>query len=271
MWLINGSAGNQLAVSDRAVSFGDGCFTTLQLRKGRPLLWEYHAERLITTSRALLLKAPDLALIHQELCDLASLQGAEQLCGKVVLTRGSGARGYSLQGCEHPTRIVSIHDYPAVYVSWQHEGIVLAVCHGRIGHSSLLAGLKTLNRLEQVLLKAELEQRGACEGVVLDKRGIVVEGVTANLFWRHDSVVYTPDLQGTGIKGVMRAWVMATLAKFGIECREVQAGLPELMGADELFMTNALMEIVPVRGIEDVRYNDHSLARRLQATFTQTA
>ena len=270
MWLINGVAANQLPVNDRAIALGDGFFTTLQLRRGFPLLWDLHAERLLMTARSLYFKAPDLSRIHDELCELARLQGAQRVTGKVVITRGSGSRGYSIAGCDHPVRIVSLHDYPVAYEGWQHEGIHLAVCHGRLGHTPLLAGLKTLNRLEQVLLKAELEQRGAAEGVVLDEQGFVIEAVTANLFWRRDSVVYTPELRLAGVRGVMRSWVMQALARAGIECREVQASLADLLHADECFITNALMEIVPVRGIEDVRYNDYSLARQLQATFEQT-
>ncbi|MGL4207046.1 MAG: aminotransferase class IV, partial [Aeromonadaceae bacterium] len=113
------------------------------------------------------------------------------------------------------------------------------------------------------------EARGLPEAVVLDGSGDVVECVTANLFWCRDSVVYTPALAHSGVAGVMRAWVLSQLSQLGVSCREVTAPLHELLSADEVFITNALMEVVPVCGIEDVIYTNHSLARRLQTLFLQ--
>ena len=153
----------------------------------------------------------------------------------------------------------------------EQTGIPLAICQGRLGDTPLLAGLKTLNRLEQVLLKAELEARDALEGLVLDRAENIVEAVTANVFWRQDSVVYTPALSTCGVTGVMRGWILRQLQQWGIVCHQVQAGLAALKTADELFLSNALMEVVPVTGIEDVTYQDHSLARQLQTAFYQTA
>lgn len=129
---------------------------------------------------------------------------------------------------------------------------------------SLLAGVKSLNRLEQVLLRDELDQRQLAEGLVCDHDGWLVEAVTANLFWRRDSVLYTPLLDRAGVEGVMRRWVLAQAEQLGLQCCPVRVGLAALEAADELFLTNALMEIVPVTGVEEVCYTNHEVARRLQ-------
>lgn len=120
--------------------------------------------------------------------------GQTQAVAKIVLTRGSGGRGYDGAGCNTPTRIVSLAPYPAHYLGWQQNGIATLICQQQLGDAPMLAGLKTLGRLEQVLLKSELAARGGVEGIVLNSRGFLVEGVSANLFWRRGKTVFTPDL-----------------------------------------------------------------------------
>ena len=270
MWLVNGQSSDTVSVQDRGMTLGDGFFTTVQLRHGRPLLWPLHAQRLRDSAARLKMSVPDVEAIHERLLQMAGHSPLEA-CGKVIVTRGQGARGYGIEGCGQPTEILSVHGYPAHYRHWQHDGISLGVCQGRLGRSPLLAGIKSLNRLEQVLLKAELETRGLLEAVVLDETSHVIECVTANLFWCRDSVVYTPMLDHSGVTGVMRAWVLTQLNQLGLVCHEVSAPLRDLLCADAVFITNALMEVVPVRGIEDVIYTNHSLARRLQTLFAQTS
>ena len=109
--------------------------------------------------------------------------------------------------------------FPEQYTRWRQEGINLLVCHQRIGETPMLAGLKTLNRLEQVMLKSELVSRDAVEGIVLNSRGFLIEGVSANLFWRRGKTVFTPDLARGGVDGIMRRQVMAMLKQMSIELR----------------------------------------------------
>ena len=268
MW-VNGHEQSSIPLTDRGLTLGDGFFTTMQIRHGRPLLWDLHRARLMATAEQLQFAPLDLDGLYQRL--LMQLSGVAEGCAKIILTRGSGARGYGIRDCQQPSEIITLHDYPEHYRHWQQTGIPLTICQGRLGDTPLLAGLKTLNRLEQVLLKAELEARGELEGLVLDRAENIVEAVTANVFWRQDSVVYTPALPACGVAGVMRAWILRQLQQWGIVCHQVQTGLAALKTADELFLSNALMEVVPVTGIEDVTYQDHSLARQLKTAFTQTA
>lgn len=267
--LLNGELQSQIAMSDRGLNLGDGFFTTMQVRQQRPLLWDLHVERLRMCAQRL--HFPDLDI--PELCArlYPALAGIERGCCKILYTRGSGTRGYGIQGCQAPNELISVHAYPDLYRQWQQSGIPLAVCQGRLGQSPLLAGTKSLNRLEQVLLKAELETRGLPEGLVLDSEGMVIETVAANVFWRQDSVVYTPDLALSGVAGVMRAWILGYLEQQGIHCQPIRANLATVKAAEEVWISNSLMEVVPVTGIEDVTYQNHAMARQLQAAFLSTA
>lgn len=260
--LINGLTLDTISARDRGLTYGDGHFTTMAVREGKVLQWPAHLARLQQTNSRLGMVEPDWELLARELETLVA--GEQQCVAKVMLTRGEGGRGYDGSECQQTTRILSLAPFPAQYAKWRQEGINLLVCRQRIGDAPMLAGLKTLNRLEQVLLKSELVSRGAVEGVVLSSRGVLVEGVSANLFWRRGKTVFTPDLASCGVDGIMRRQVMAMLKQMSIELRVVEAPLESLWQAEEVWLTNTLMGVVPVNGIEDKQYPAPVLSRRLQ-------
>jgi 4-amino-4-deoxychorismate lyase len=269
MLLVNNSPSELVSAQDRGLTLGDGLFTTLHLKNHRPVLWQYHVARLQEGCARLKLPLPDLALLHEQCCQLA--KNYDEACGKIIITRGSGGRGYSPQGCNSPTVIVSAHPYPIHYHNWQFDGINLDVAEQRLGCQPMLAGLKTLNRLEQVLLKNELDERGIPEAIVLDWQDHVVEAVTANIFWRKDAQIFTPDLKLAGVCGVMRAFTIHQLNNWQYDVKLVSTGLPELLDADEVWITNALMGVVPVTGIRNVKYQDHRFAKQLQNALAALA
>ncbi|MBR7628816.1 aminodeoxychorismate lyase [Aeromonas popoffii] len=259
---INGVSTDLLSARDRGLAYGDGHFTTMLIKHGQVVWWSAHLARLQQASARLGFAEMDWSILTREVAQLAA--GQTQAVAKVMLTRGIGGRGYDGSGCQTPTRIVSLADYPSQYQGWQQNGIPLLVCQQRLGDAPMLAGLKTLNRLEQVLLKNELAARSGVEGIVLNSRGFLVEGVSANLFWRRGKTVFTPDLAHCGIDGIMRRHVMGMLKQMSIELRVVEAPLESLWQAEEVWLTNTLMGIVPVNGIGDTQYPSPVLIRRLQ-------
>ncbi len=259
---INGVSTDLLSARDRGLAYGDGHFTTMLIKHGQVVWWSAHLARLQQASARLGFAEMDWSILTREVAQLAA--GQTQAVAKVMLTRGIGGRGYDGSGCQTPTRIVSLADYPSHYQDWQQNGIPLLVCQQRLGDAPMLAGLKTLNRLEQVLLKNELAARSGVEGIVLNSRGFLVEGVSANLFWRRGKTVFTPDLAHCGIDGIMRRHVMGMLKQMSIELRVVEAPLESLWQAEEVWLTNTLMGIVPVNGIGDTQYPSPVLIRRLQ-------
>ncbi|MBL0530104.1 MULTISPECIES: aminodeoxychorismate lyase [Aeromonas] len=260
--LINGIPTETLSARDRGLAYGDGHFTTMLVREGKVLWWQDHLARLQHANARLGFGEHSWDLLADEAAQLAS--GQTQAVVKIMLTRGAGGRGYDGAGCDTPTRIVSLAPYPEHYHDWQQTGINALVCQQQLGDSPMLAGLKTLGRLEQVMLKRELAARGGVEGIVLNSRGFLVEGVSANLFWRRGRTVFTPDLTRAGIDGIMRKRVMTMLKQMGIELRVVEAPLESLWQAEEVWLTNTLVGIVPVTSIGDMHYPSPVLIRRLQ-------
>ena len=245
MFLINGAESETLAVNDRGVQFGDGCFTTARILRGQVQLLSAHLARLQTTCEKLFIPYDDWALLAQEMARLA--QPHQDGVLKVIITRGAGGRGYSAAGCVNPTRILSVSPRPAHYLRWREEGISLSLSPVRLGRNPSLAGLKHLNRLEQVLIRSHLEQTDADEALVLDSDGWLTECCAANLFWRCGQDVFTPRLDQAGVNGIMRQFIIAQLALTAYRVVEVNAPLTALAQADEVLICNALMPVVPVQ------------------------
>ncbi|HBT5191313.1 TPA: aminodeoxychorismate lyase, partial [Klebsiella quasipneumoniae] len=173
MFLINGVEQDTLAANDRAVQFGDGCFTTARIQHGQVALLDAHLQRLQTTCEKLRIPFDDWLTLSDEMQRLARPHAQGVL--KVTLTRGVGGRGYSTAGCASPTRILSVSPLPAHYTRWREEGITLTRSPVTLGRNPWLAGLKHLNRLEQVLIRSHLEQTDADEALVLDSDGWLTE------------------------------------------------------------------------------------------------
>lgn len=257
MTCINGAEAEYIAVSDRAMQYGDGCFSTILVEQGKPRLWPLHQARFEKTLAALSIPMPDWLTVQQQVERLAANFVSKGVV-KVLISRGSGGRGYSPTGCESPSVVISHSPFPKHYHGWQQVGIELGVCQQALGLSPMLAGFKHLNRLEQVLLKQEIESCNWADAVVCDVLGQVVETSASNIFWRKGNTIFTPDLSMAGVCGVMRSHVM-TLIKSTPYCLEiVKSPLDALLCADEVFITNALMALVPINQI-----NEHSFTERM--------
>ncbi|PLK59071.1 aminodeoxychorismate lyase [Candidatus Palibaumannia cicadellinicola] len=257
MFWINGQLKQELPLIDRACQFGDGFFTTARLLDGKISFLTLHIERMILAAERLLFEKLDIEILRQEMLTAAATGGSGFI--KVIISRGSGNRGYSFSSCGAPVRIIE-HGYaPSHYTTWRKNGIRLTLNPVRLARNALLAGIKHLNRLEQVLIQAHLERDGADEALVLDTDGNLVECCSANLFWRCGRKVFTPVLSYAGVAGIMRRRVLALLPKLGYLCKEVTTGPDALKQADEVIITNALLSIAPVNSIGSCCYYDRTL------------
>lgn len=260
MW-INGIPQTMLPASDRAVQFGDGCFTTAAVRNGSVVMAEAHLQRLEQGCRQLLLPLPDLTLLADEMRCIA--QGHDRAVMKIILTPGAGGRGYSRRGCQDPVRILSLSPWPHHYAALQQQGVRLITSPVPLARNPLLAGIKHLNRLEQVMIRHHLDETDADEALVLDTAGCVVECCAANLFWRRGNQIFTPHLGQAGVNGIMRRFLMAQLAASGQACQEISAPRESVLCADEVVICNALMPVLPVRQIDNIIFSERTLYQQL--------
>lgn len=268
MFLINGIPQETLPASDRAIQFGDGCFTTARIVAGQVCLLDAHLQRLQQACEKLLIPFVEWAALQREMVELA--RGNDRGVLKVIISRGSGGRGYSAANCLHPTRLLSVSAWPVHYDGWRREGITLELSPVRLGRNPQLAGIKHLNRLEQVLIRTHLEQTDADEALVLDSEGFITECCAANLFWRQGKDVFTPRLDQAGVNGLMRQFCLQQLAHSGYRVVEVNAREAALAEVDEMVVCNALMPVVPVRQYGSQRFSSRELYAFLAPLCEQT-
>lgn len=260
LWLVNGKR-TGVDPADRGLAYGDGLFETMGVLDGRLRFLDLHLERLEEGCRRLHLPHPDRRLIEGEISDHCPRAG--RFVVKLIVTRGPGARGYAPPAAPLPTRIVSIADWPEYPESHYVRGIHVRVCRARLSTNPTLAGIKHLNRLENVLAALELHGTDADQGLLLDATDRVVGGTSSNVFAVRDGKLLTPSIDRAGIKGVMRRVVLNAATELGIESHQRTLALADLSTADELFVTNALIGIWPVAAFEDTKMEPGPITRRL--------
>lgn len=265
MFLLNGEPGRRIDIADRGFQYGDGLFETLEILNGAPLFLDRHLERLASGCERLLLPPPDLELLTREA--LAVSAGTTRGVLKIILTRGEGGRGYRQPEPVYPNRLIGLYpfsDYPS---SFHIHGVSVRICKTRLGGNPALAGIKHLNRLEQVLARAEWRDDGIQEGLMQDSAGYVIEGCMSNVFMVRNGVVFTPELHECGVAGIVRGIIMDLCRGNAIELRETRLPLANLARADEVFLTNSIIGVWPVIRIEEQQLKTGALTRTLQNMF----
>lgn len=267
MYLLNGAPGHYVDVADRGFQYGDGLFETIEVLNRRPLFLDRHLKRLAHGCRRLLIPMPQSELLAAEARQLALESDRGVL--KIMVTRGSGGRGYRQPEPIQPTRLLGLHPYPDYPENFQTQGIRARFCWQRLSINSALAGIKHLNRLEQILARAEWRDDDIQEGLMLDTEERVVEGVMSNLFAVKAGQLYTPSLAGCGVAGIIRELVIGFACDIGLPVHESPLDQVEVLAADELFVTNSVIGIWPVRRLEQRVLEVGPLTRRLQSLLNQ--
>jgi 4-amino-4-deoxychorismate lyase len=247
MW-INGRKGTRLDARDRGLQYGDGVFETMRVRRGRIRFLEYHLERLDAGCSRLKIAAPPIFALRRELARIAATRREGVL--KLIVTRGSGRRGYRPTGRERCTRIVALHALTQAVLGSAAAPARVRLCTTPLGLNPRLAGLKTLNRLESVLARSEWSDARIWEGLMQDTDGHIVCGTMSNLFLRRGSILMTPMLDRCGVAGVMRRWILETAGSLRLRAVERRIRWQDLSAADEVFMSNAVIGLKSVGVIE---------------------
>jgi 4-amino-4-deoxychorismate lyase len=265
--LINGQYEEQISARNRALQYGDGLFETLAVVKGQALAWDRHIERLQHGCERLKIKSPDILRLQSESLQLC--EHSELAVLKLIISRGEGGRAYRPAQTAETTRIVSLHDWPDYPPSFRHRGIEVSVCNTRMGHSPALAGIKHLNRLEQVLISEELCQTQKTEGLALDIEDKVIEGSMSNVFIVKNGLISTPALDKAGVAGVIRGRILELCEESGFAIQVTSLCLDDVFNADEVFFCNSIAGIWPANKVDDVCYEVGPYTQKLQKQLVE--
>lgn len=260
---VDGVPASSIPVDDRGLAYGDGLFETVRVIQGRAPLLDLHLARLADGARRLAIGL-DIAQLQAETAAFVVAQESGDFTLKILVTRGSAGRGYRADPAAVPRRALlgfPAADWPASHAG---EGVALFECRLRLAAQPALAGIKHLNRLEQVLARSEWSEARYAEGLLCDEAGRAVECTMSNLFAVKDGCLLTPRLDRCGVRGVMRRWILDRAAALSLAAQEQDLLRGTLDGMDELFVCNSSFGIWPVRELGTRRWVPGPVTRRLQ-------
>ena len=265
MYLLNGESKHTIEFSDRGFQYGDGVFETIEVLNGTPVFLNQHLHRLFKGCDRLQIPCPDKEILKKEAFQLA--KGSASAVLKLNITRGSGGRGYRQPETIQPTRLFALHPFPDYPESFSLDGINARFCDTRLGLNPFLAGIKHMNRLEQVMARSEWNHSDIQEGLMMDINGNVVEGTMSNLFFVKRNILYTPVIEQCGVEGILRDIVILLAKKNQIQVIEKTIAKEEIQSTDELFVTNSIIGIWPIKKIGMKKYRTGLLTQQLQSLF----
>lgn len=266
-WFRHGRKIDSIPVDDRAVQYGDGVFETIAIRDGVPRLWDLHMERLRRGCDGLSLTMPAENLLERDLDKALSRTtvNTAYCTAKVILTAGGGQRGYRRPTPGDTNTLVGLFPArplpPVVY----RDGAVTRLTETRLSSQPKTAGLKTLNRLDQVLARAEWKDDTILDGLMQDGDGRLVCGTMSNVFVVRNNHIATPALKRCGVAGVMRRHIILGLGESAIDCDESDLTIDDLEAADEVFICNSQIGAVPVKRCEDFTWPVGECTRSVMA------
>lgn len=263
---INGTPQYLISVADRGLQYGDGVFETVLMQNHCLPLLNWHIERLkLSTTR---LSIPfDEVEMRDELKNFVATLSDQNAIIKIMYTRGCGERGYLAPLEPSPARIL-IASPMRDWSSLARDGLVVRLCRQRIMELPEVAGLKILGRLDLVLARNEWRDTDIHEGLLSDSRENIIEGTMTNIFLVMNGALVTPSLETAGVKGVTRRIILERIAEqLGLVIEERQIHKADLYAADELFICNSVMGVMPVKQLEDHRYTSNKLSLRLRESF----
>ena len=250
-WFVGGKPADSVPADDRGFQYGDGLFETVAIRGGQPRFWDLHYERLHIGCERLGLAIPAERGLYTELHSALAESDidTDNAAAKIIVTAGTGPRGYRRPAELRPAIRIGLFESALPGAHAYRKGVAVLLCQTRLAIQPQLAGIKSLNRLEQVLARREWRDPSIMEGLMLDTDDRLICGTMSNVFICSKDSIATPALSRCGVAGVMRRHVIATLAGQGVDCVVRDIALEELYAADEVFLTNSQFGVLPVRQV----------------------
>lgn len=268
---VNGVSDALISPLDRGLGYGDGLFETCRCVQGAIPFWRYHRDRLLKSATRLGFAIDWPALDDWLNQSLTCHRAESHTVVKIQITRGIGGRGYRIPAQASPNYVIAVFAGTSLETPAFIEGVDVRMCSTRLGKNPTLAGIKHLNRLEQVMARSEWQDEYG-EGLLLDTDGNIIEATASNIFLVKAGELFTPDLSYAGVAGVMRRIVLDVFApEFNIPVQIKNLSINDLAQADEIFLTNSVFGIWPVisvAGISQATSSTHNVTRILQQALS---
>lgn len=274
IYIINGRFSQGISPIDRGFAYGDGVFRTMRFIAGELIDWPLHYQTLVHDCGKLQMVCPSAELFMQDLKSLIQHVSTEEKSSvsctiKVMVTRGEGARGYAPPSIANPTRVMIASPLPTYSSAIYKQGVALYVCQTKLGHQPMTAGVKHLNRLENVLARGECTDPVFFDGLMLDIADNVIEATAANIFIRKGKQLITPKLDVCGVAGMMRQKLLWLAPTMGYHLEEGDLKLDTCLQADDVIITNSMFGVLQVNRIGETVLAQHGLANEIRARIEE--
>lgn len=249
---VNGRIGTSIDMLDRGLAYGDGLFETMLLHKNGLPYWKEHVHRLASGCERLKLSIDNNTVLNYvtHIIDQAKTQGIDDALFKIIVTRGVAGRGYQPSLSVPPTVIVMVLPLPLIPESFYQQGVDVFICQHRLTRNPLLAGMKHLNKLDYVMAAQEWQSDEYQEALLFDTENNLIEATSRNIFIIKDKKIYTPKLDQAGVEGVARNNIIRVCQRYlSQDVVETEIDLAFLLSADEVFLSNSVTGIWPVKSI----------------------
>ncbi|MDB6121482.1 MAG: Aminodeoxychorismate lyase [Pedosphaera sp.] len=256
-----------VSVFDRGFLYGDGLFETFRVHQGIPFCWEKHMERMQHGAALLHLKIPyDSTEMKDFATELIQRNQMPESLLRITVSRGIGQRGYSPQGADRPSFVMSLHAAPALNPSEPQRWKIIT-SSVRVPTSDVMTQAKTCNKLSQILARAEAESTGAQEALLLNTDGKIAEATSSNLFWIENDTVCTPSLASGALPGVTRGLVLELCKQLNLSARESDITSEKLRQVDGIFLSLTSLGIVEVTNLDNHELKHSPLVRRISQAY----
>ena len=242
----------KVSVFDRGFLYGDGLFETMRAYNGKIFRLDAHLERLFKSLDIIQIKCPcSQSYLEQVLYETIKRNKLTDAYVKLIVTRGIGEGGLNPRTGSKPTIVIIAKKFNIYSPEQYRRGFKVMVSDFRQNQFSPIVNLKSLNFLENIIGKLEAEQSGADEVVFINQSGFVTEGSVSNIFIVRDSTIMTPPCETGILPGVTREIVIELAESLSLMASEKNFRPEELLSCSECFLTNSLVEIMPVFQIGD--------------------
>jgi len=271
--LINGIAADYLNINDRSIHYGDGLFETILCDNNKLYYWQQHLQRLQASAEQLNINCPQEQTLLDDISRMLAENKPQAACAiKIIISRGAGERGYKFSRNIAASRLVMLSPLDAGHSSLLNRKLLsgeLFICKQQASINESLAGLKHLNRLENVMARNEWNA-DYIDGLMLNANQHVIEGTMSNLFAIRDGQLFTPDLNLSGVNGIMREIIIGLASKNNIETAVTDLTIDDLRAMDELFISNSLIGMKAVTKLGDSLYESRQLSDMFFAELLKT-
>jgi 4-amino-4-deoxychorismate lyase len=254
---INGVKSDCLSIDNRAIHFGDGLFETILIKNAVPTLLDEHLARLSKDAIRLKLPVLNIPSLKKQLLDIA--KPFPNVIVKLIVSRQQNQRGYGIAKNQVADSIVIVNP-----IAKKKLILSVIICQIKLASQPYLAGIKHLNRLEQVLATSELKQ-GVDEGLLfLHGEDKLQEAISSNIFIIKDSKVTTPKLIKAGVEGIAKQKIIQTAKAQKILIEEKDISLEQLLDADVVFLSNSVFGLRILSQIDKKYFiTEHAIYNKL--------